>query len=290
MKRTPRIAFVAGIVLIVVVNLVIFSMVAYNRSGEPDSILTITGRELGQMPSQRLRDVDSGLVARLQWRVLPLAGASDPVNGSAPGTGQRYSQPAWLNDKKLAELGFNLGAAAPLATDSMRRKATRKDVFLVLEMNGPAYRQSVDAAMRAAAEPAATGDAAGKDASQGRRFDESRRELEEERHQASRLFIVDAGLDPAALRARYPDRGHHAILTGRIRAYPNARQLAAGGATLAREGSKDASIDALIEALDADAINIPKEVRRSWLSQEPGAAIRLAFGKRLEPWVIGPGQ
>ncbi|MCC6860834.1 MAG: DUF4824 family protein [Bryobacterales bacterium] len=49
-------------------------------------------------------------------------------------------------------------------------------------------------------------------------------ELEAEgAEEGSRLKAVDAGLDRAALRSRYPDRGRYAIMHGVVRAFRNAR-------------------------------------------------------------------
>ena len=45
----------------------------------------------------------------------------------------------------------------------------------------------------------------------------ARHQLKHEQGEASRLFIVDAGLDLAALRQRYPERQRYAIVKGRVR-------------------------------------------------------------------------
>ena len=44
-------------------------------------------------------------------------------------------------------------------------------------------------------------------------------ELVREENESSRLFVIDAGLDSAALRTKYPDRARYAIVQGVITSY-----------------------------------------------------------------------
>ena len=60
---------IAGAALIVLTNAIALVGVAYNRSGEPDSTLTLTRREL-QMSYRWWRDREnSGIALRLLWRM-----------------------------------------------------------------------------------------------------------------------------------------------------------------------------------------------------------------------------
>ena len=107
--------------------------------------------------------------------------------------------------------------------------------------------------------------------------------MQHEEQASSRLFAIDVGLDPAALRARYPDRGRYLILRAMLR--PRLEM---------REGKT--RVAGYVSGLAATQINVPhalrpslepalREARRSAL--DPGARfeLTLAVGQRLEPWV-----
>ena len=116
-----------------------------------------------------------------------------------------------------------------------------------------------------------------------RGLDSANRDLESERQRVSRLFAVDAGLDPAALREKYPDRSHYAIVPGLVR-------LASY-----RRGMDDVPVG-YVENLSVASVNVPARYRAPFASAykdteeaRPGAGnfeVTVAFGRRLEPWVV----
>ncbi|HGM4150338.1 TPA: DUF4824 family protein, partial [Pseudomonas aeruginosa] len=106
----------------------------------------------------------------------------------------------------------------------------------------------------------------------------ARHQLKHEQGEASRLFIVDAGLDLAALRQRYPERQRYAIVKGRVRPWSAVDE----GRTL---------VGGYISRTDLAAINVPRQWHAVFAKVD-GQNYRLAplelhlsFGQRLEPWI-----
>lgn len=105
--------------------------------------------------------------------------------------------------------------------------------------------------------------------------------LDEARNLESRLFVVDAGLDAEALRAKYPDRSKYAIVRGQFR--PSIRMA---NSTRTHAGH--------VEEVSVDAINVPLELRGAFEGAMPRMQVpaskakfeaTVAFGRRLEPWI-----
>lgn len=262
---------IAGVALITVTNLAALAGVAYNRAGEPGGRLELTERELSLSRGSGFRGENSGLALGLRWRVLARA-SKDPSGG------YRYTGgPAWLDRAKLRELGFDV--SRPLDTLDGRRhygKLLAKEVLLVLELDGAAYREARARARR-------RNERAQRDSEEReRRAERARANLERERRRKSRLFVVDAGPDFEALRSRYPDRRRYAIVRGRIRPH-----VAGTGNSLYLTGR--------VLGPSVDTLHVPLahrrllETARAAPGRTPDAgpryAVTVAFGKRLEPWI-----
>lgn len=276
MKASRRTSLVAGVALIALTNVVALSGAAYNRRGNPDSVLTLTQREL-RLPFVGSRsNENSGLALELGWRV-----ASDdaPPHADFPFGGYGRGTPAWLDAPKMASLGFDTrGVAKGFASDpdSHFQRQLARDVLLVLELDGPAYRHSLERAVRAARA------AASKDEPDRTKLQVAQDAVERETHENSRLFVIDAGLDPAALRRQYPDRAKYAIVHGRVRpAHFQPGDRACGA----------------VEGLSTEAVNVPHDMRSAFVGLGPGDVIpsrrnntrfeaQVAFGQRLEPWLL----
>ena len=277
MRWTRKHAMAAGIALIAVTNAVVLLGAAYNRGGEPDSTLRLSQRELDP-PYSRGNSENSGLAMRLVWRVLD----EDVKNPSAypwavSGIG---GSPKWLDRDKMAALGFDV--TVPDNPDSNARTFRRqlaRDVLLVLEMDGPTYQRSLANAVAAAERLKATNKAESEKA--------ATELLLQETQINSRLFVVDAGVDAAALGAKYPDRTHYAIVRGRV---------APSGAQISRNHSGSVS------AVSIEAINVPLKLRGAFEGAtregmfEPRPAHKvgydttMAFGRRLEPWLVAASR
>jgi hypothetical protein len=276
MTWSRRHALIAGLALIAITNSVALGGVAYNRSGEADSTLTLGERELQPaFPSMGGKE-NSGLTLELEWRVLQDV---TPRSGVFYFGGHRGGTPAWLDAQKMASLGFDTTLSAEGLSDSRDspyRRQLPRDVLIVLELDGPTHAQALERTLQAARDVESRNERGeGKKAVAAMLDNEAR---------SSRLFAVDAGLDHAALRTKFPDRTRYAIVHGRVR--PSWFQ-----------GSKAG----LIESLDAASINVPLEMRGALegvVSRSYGLPAReakrfearLAFGRRLEPWLLSATQ
>lgn len=256
----------AAAMLILAVNGLTLSMVAYNRSGVPDCTLRLTQRELPVPYNYFHSKENSGITLLLRWRVE----TSKPED---VGMGSYYDDgsPPWLGKDKLAALGFDVSQPAT--------KQLPREVLLVLEIDGPAYQHAVEQAQQFAAqqEALAVANPGAKELQERAKL--ARERLANEKTKNSRLFVVDAGLDHEALRARYAHRSHFAIVRGQVRAQWPTRD-------------KSQQIRGRISGLSVTEINVPqnfRDVLEPLLQQgKDGAyAIDVAFGKRLEPWVSG---
>src|SRR5262245_17240428 len=215
MRWSRSFTLIAGAGLIVLTNAVALVGVAYNRSADPDAVLTLTQREL-RAPYKWWRDADnSGLSLALLWRVQAEEHADELDTGYYTGSGVTAK---WLTALKMSELGFDVSHTED--SDRARRRYEKqlpREVLLVLELDGPAY---LDA--RARAERHADREevlrAANPDKKEfERRAKEARDRVDREKRQYSRLFAIDAGLDASALRSKYADHTHYAIARAEIR-------------------------------------------------------------------------
>lgn len=260
MNWSRKHTLIAGLGLIVATNAVALLGVVWNRAGEPESSLLLSQRELRIPYSGWGKNENSGMRLELEWRALPVARPNDEARRWQWSQDDR--RPAWLDAAKMATLGFP-PAPDDGGTPSTRHRLTR-DVLLVLELDGPAYRAALARATEFAARQLEDEDA--------------RQWLQRESSERTRLFVVDAGLDARELRARYPDRGVYAIARGRIRPYQDTERGTAG----------------VISELSVDRIHVPLQwhsvfdgVPQTSGRHQPttGYSVRLDFGKRLEPWV-----
>lgn len=271
--------FVAGATLILAANVVALAGVVYNRSGETDSLLRLTQREL-QLPfNWGPEGESSGIALTLHWR----SPAEEAAGTRVPA--MDYSgPPAWLDKGKLAALGFDVSQPEDADRGRMHYgKQLARDALLVLELDGPARQQALERIRQHAASEEAlqAANPGGKEFE--RRVENARKWLEREEKVSSRLFLVDAGLDAAALRSKYPDRTRYAIAHGQVRPFvigDQSKSRLSGRITLS-----------------IGRINVPHAFRPVFepLLQtrhrgRPDAPqpfeVAVAFGQRFEPWVM----
>lgn len=259
---------IAGCALIVLSNAIALIGVVYNRSGEPESRLNLTQRELRGGHRFNVDHDDSGLALNLNWRVL----TAD--SESLYGYGSYHGAAEWLDLAKLESLGFDL--SLPAEADDRKRAYSRqlpKEVFVVLELDGPIYQRALQQAQQAV-------ERAGKADQQKAAV----QRLARERTSNSRLFAIDAGKDIAVLRAQYPDRERYAIVRGSVR--------------MQRLSEKSPRWAGYIAEIANNRVHVPLEFRPAIRSmpQTPRGESRydasapfqatVAFGKRLEPWIL----
>jgi hypothetical protein len=284
MSWTRTHTLIAGVALIALTNAIALGGVAWNRAGGPESELKLTQRELWA-PYRSPLDRDSGgMELMLRWRVL----TAEPVTGYY---GDHFGAPEWLDEAKMAALGFDLSRPSEPGRASRRyQRLLPREVLVVLELDGAATKQALERARaRAAQEQAKVAAGTGK-SGPGSPAQMAADFLKREEAANSRLFAVDAGLDAGALRARYPDRSRYAIVRGKVRP-----QLAASR-------GKETKVAGYIESLDIARINVPIEFRRTIQAiavgpralplpgplpaVEPPFEVTVAFGKRFEPWIV----
>jgi len=285
MRASPRMyTLIAGLALILSVNAVVLVGVAYNRSGEPESALLLTQRELAPPRPWGFEGENSGIALRLQWRVLR-EDVYEP-SGMVIGNAGFGGAPDWLNKAKLAALGFDVANLDDTPEDRKRYgKLLPKDVLLVLELDGPAWRAALERARRHLEKEemllAANG---GKEEFEQRTRLASKQLLWEE-HRNSRLFVIDADLDAQALRAKYPDRSRYAIMRGQVR--PQVSEI-----------EKELRLVGYVNDISIDHIHVPLPYRKvlepmleSAHANQDGSVspssyeVSVEFGKRFEPWI-----
>jgi hypothetical protein len=249
---------IAGLLLIAGVNAIVLAGAFYNRSGMPDSTLRLTERELKMPYEWRDAKENSGLALDLHWRVLP----PDKVGEMASPYYFSSTTPIWLDEAKMLSLGFD-----PVAgnSESVRGYMQTKELFLVLEQDGPAYKESLKRAERDSK--------INKDGVEA---------LAKERENHTRLFVVDAGLEPVALRAKFPDRHRYAITRGQIH---SVWQSDTGNQKLV--GS--------ISELSVNNTNVPFELRKVFEGAGDSSndsrrspvqyQVDVSYGQRYEPWI-----
>lgn len=253
--------WVVGTAVILLANAVALGSVAWNRSGTPESVLKLSQRELRQ-PYWRVNAENSGLALELQWR-YPVA----PAQGTRPAS--------WLDSAKMRSLGFEVGGEDGKAPARPVLRQLSNPVFLVLELDGPAYRQALEFAQRRLAEAQAKLAADPDKEPLKRAAANAKAAAEEEAGGSSRLFAIDAGLELAALRAQYPERSRYAIVAAQAHPY----------------GSVSAEV----------SINVPFALRAGFERKRPPPVPSLktqarpfeatvAFGRHLEPWILDIGM
>jgi hypothetical protein len=276
MNWTNRHTLIAGLGLIVLVNAIALAGVAWNRSEPVDSRLQLSERELANS-YEYWRKENSGIGLRLDYRW--------PNEREHDYSG--YGSSNQLTPAKMAELGFNV--PTQLNDDSVRRyrRQLDRDGLLVLEFNGPLYQQQLQRAQQRMLKSAEDLAALPDNKNLIEEHENAREYLQREQIHASRLFIIDVGLDLAALRALYPDRQRYAIVRGKI-------------STWAWRDDDRWQLGGSAQLPVAANINLPqrwhqlfdKLPRRKEVADFPHLGdeklfnAEVAFGQRLEPWVV----
>ena len=269
----------AGIALIALTNAIALGGVAWNRSGEPESVLKLTQREFLTPHGLRLGREEGGLQLSVNWRVLGAERDSELYWNF-------HGAPDWLDESKLAALGFDVSPppAMPKASWRYDRQLPR-EALVVLELDGPADQKALERARERAAKQAAKGAETGK-TGPGSPAQQAANFLKNEESSNSRLFAVDAGRDAQALRAKYPDRTRYAIVQGAVRTSYQAGR------------GKEARWTGSIGSIQNADVNVPLEYRKAIESAPrsippagvggggPAFEVTVAFGKRFEPWII----
>jgi hypothetical protein len=273
---SSRNLFIMGFILIAATNILVLGGVFLNRSGEPDSRVLLTERELPVY--QWGWKENSGISLNLAWRVLD---ANDEADYFGP-----WGMPSWLDAAKLKALGFDIDRIAGRERHQDHYKAPiPKEVFIVLEYGGKPFDTALGR-LEAAVEKQKASLAKQPDDAQKRRvINSAERRLNRERVAGSRLFAVDAGLDPHTLREAYPDRSRFIITRGIVTVGFRYR-------------GKKKRIYGRIKKISIDRIHVPlkfkkqlQAILKSGLHRfhsdaPPRYTVELAYGSRREPWIV----
>jgi hypothetical protein len=259
MAWTRKHALIAGIALIGLTNAVALLGVAYNRNGTPESVLEFSQRELDLPYSYTWRE-DSGMALQIRWRVQ---------------NSDDYGPPAWLNEAKLRELGFDLPPVETDYTYPRRWREQEKPAFIVLEMNGPAYQQGLEQARTKVAREKAALETAPQSQEQKHKLQYAEEALKREEHEQSRLIAVDAGRSAEPLRVKYADNTRYLILPGSVQP-----------SYYSRDGKLQWS--GYIHNLSCTSVHVPLPFKQQLppVSYTQGElTAKVAFGRRFEPWL-----
>jgi len=282
----------AGLALVLIADGAILATAVWNRRGGPEAEITLTGRELS-LPEFREED-NTGLSLSLVLGDEPPPG----VRRIAWRRSYRVRRPEhpWLDAAKLRELGFrsDINPSDPEAEAACEKEGARS-VYLVLDYEGEAWKDWLadrEERVRDLRRKVESGT-------------EDRKTLEDaeallalDRVMRSRLFAVDAGLDPGSLRRRHADGARTIIVRGIVT--PTIFQSADGERRLVT----------ILEVLPARvhvpaALRpelkpfLPRETEREVVEREmktgatawpspapPGYRAVLAIGRRLDPWLV----
>jgi hypothetical protein len=282
-------SLVSGLGLIVLVNAIALAGVAWNRSEPADSSLQLTERELSDSYSYwRWGDENNGIALRLDYR-WPSNAAGD----------NRYIR---LNAGKMAELGFSVPSELNEESVERYRRQLDRNALLVLEIDGPSYQREVQLAREQYEAREQLHNLAPSSEELEREAKDAREALEHERKTASRLFVVDAGLDQHTLRTRYPDRQRYAIVRGIVNVFIDSDRVAwtgEGADTRPHNqrwvwrigGHADIPVAQNIQlpqrwhALFNNSPRQPEQPGRPYASRGKVFSAEVAFGRRLEPWI-----
>ena len=265
MRRAQKILLVGGVALIVAVNAFVLAGVAWNRSGAPASALTLAQRELSLPYAFGLDGERGGIDVALLWR------APMRDDNAAAAYDMHYGRgPDWLDADKLRELGFDLKEER----DAYRQK---REVYIVLELAGASWQAALAQAQRRLDRALARSSTDKQDADALKSAQEA---MKYEQDKASRLFAVDAGLDAAALRQRYPELRSHAIVAATVT--PSVTVIE--GKTL---------FSGHIGELSVARISVPHALRGAMegidrTALDSGRAafdMDVSWGRRFEPWI-----
>ena len=277
MKR-PLLAAAAA--LLVLVNAYVLAGVARNRIGEPDAALSLTERELPVAWSSPWGE-NSGVSLRVEtshWRP-----------GIPPSW--RPTSEGWLTGKKLEALGFDVALPRDLddARHFARRQLSRRG-YAVLQFGGSAWelwQRTVADDLARVERGVAAGEHPAASLAAERRLADGKLRTE------SRLFVVDAGPDAAALRAVHPDRAGFLVVPAQISVFVelDEKTFACVPERCRLAGSVSLLIDEIAvprrfhSALPA--ASLPGNRGRSVDAPDgkPRYEVLLRSGARHEPWI-----
>ncbi len=251
LKRT----FWLGTGLILVSNAVALGGVYYNRSGEPDSVLRLSERELTEAYNSVMDSDAAGKVLELEARLAD----------------------GWVTADRLRGLGFEVGENGI----PYNRERQEREGLVVLELNGAQYERELATAEAELKQAQSEFAAAPDSAAAKEKLDTAEYGLSRFKAYNTRLYVVDAGFDAASLRERYPDRRRYSLARASLR--PGVRWSASAP-----------TVDDYTLYFDLAELSVPSRWRSVFSDWQPynrtaedraNVSVEVTFGKRFEPWI-----
>ena len=245
-------------------NAMVLSHAIYNRSGEPESSIQLTEREL-RLPYQHRNKENSGISLQFVWQTAQRS-IYEP----------RYYRSFTINvtAEKLNTLGFDRDKECG-KLDKRRRFLARKG-WIALEYNGASYSNQIESfEINLQDRQTEIGPSPGRN--EQKDLKHLSQKLENLRHHGSRLYAIEVSLTKSELTQNYPGSSYM-FLPALIRF----------GKACGKEPG--VHLKPLIKK-----IHVPKHLRATvenlplWTYNTrtpPRYSATIAFGKLGEPWLI----
>lgn len=258
------------LVLVLATNAFVLSGVAYNRTDEPEAVVTLTEREANLSYST---EENSGIAVHLLWQQDRLYWPE--------------RDPGWFNQAKLESLGFDCSVPlTDVSAEQHYRKALPRKSYVALEYGGKSWDNwfAKQKAKLLSASP---------------KQHNVKEELENLEKRDSRLVAIDVGNDAARLRVLYPDRARFLIAPAEVHLVFMNEVI--GEARKYQKPIIYGSFSLLVQE-----VHVPLEMR-AWLDQihkaeqksgsgtarrnermnaGPRYSVTLQYGRRYEPWIV----
>ena len=253
--KSSRGLFTLAFILLILTNTVLLMGVYLNRTMEVTSHALFTQRELVKIINNK---ENNGVSLSLIYRTFK---NKDSYS---------YNQPVWLDRVKLITLGFNTNIHP---SSHAYRKKSSKEVFIVLEYDGEAYKKTLILAEENFAQKKILYNAKKYDATLKANYEDAKLQLNMERTSKSKLFAIDAGLSYEKLRQMYPNKTKYIIVKGHI-------QL------VLIEKPETEKLFASIQKLSVKAIYLPYKFKHIFFKNDTNQyEVEVKYGSRYEPWI-----
>lgn len=242
----PKNLFGIAISIIILSNLIILFNLYQNRTNPPDSVVTLTQREL---TSYNYYENQQDRYFRINWK-----------NGME------------LDNQKLTQLGFDIENALKFG-----KHRELREVFVVLEVDSPLHQKFIKEKRKDFENRII-------DANQVY-INSAKNNLEKSIYGSSRLYILDANLNYEELRKKYSDRSRYIIQKAQIRIYrthDNNRYYINGYISTLSIPHIHISLKNSIIINNI----IKNSTRDKRYKHYPKYKVKVAFGSRLEPYII----
>ena len=251
--------------LVVASNFAAWRVAALNRSGEPEAVLVLTEREL-RLPARQTENTALAL-----WLVF------EPPRQA----GEGVREPGWFGRAKLESIGFDCSRPVTAEHAQYYRSRPPRSAYVALEYEGALWLKQMEQAPRKPQPPSSF------TVPESAIQNGVARVAPRDPFLDSHLVAIDVDGNPAALRARHPDRRTVAIMEATV-----ALQY------VSNAGQPPFLRGRVTSVLPA-AINVPREWRGvleglqsdvepgTWPppQREPRFRVTVTWGKRLEPWI-----